>query len=87
MIKPPTKEDIAELNKLYGNLRKLKLLRKAKANEMFAPVREATENINSYLKSEFDKDIEKLAAEIIDKRSKLHIKSGWWRAWQLKKVN
>lgn len=84
-MQKPTPEQLAELSRLHNEIRSLKILRRARWDELFAPIRQATKEANGILEKEFDLRISALVLAIQKYRAEIHAKAlDWSRAYRLK---
>lgn len=83
-MQKPTPEQLAELSRLHNEVRVLKLLRRVKSDELFEPIRQATNEANGILEKEFDIRIKSLVKLIQKYRAEINTKSlNWIRSYRL----
>lgn len=73
----PSTEDVAELNKLYGSLRRLKAKEKTEREILMEPVRVRIAEVNKLIDLRYSKDLRELRDKIYAMKSKFHIKLDW----------
>ena len=83
--KKPTPEELANLSRLYNQIRALKLLRDQERNKLFKPIDERIKEIQLELFHKYDKHVERLADEILATRNKLRLNYGWSHGYDLKR--
>jgi len=84
-MQKPTPEQLAELSRLHNEITSSKIHRRARWDELFAPIRQATKEANGILEKEFDLRISALVLAIRKYRAEIHTKAlDWSRAYRLK---